>query len=927
MPAIEVRVLGPIDVVGEDGSIPLAGKQARLLAALVVAGGRACGIDELVEAVWDGSAPPSARKLVQVYISQLRKALPELQLVTRGGAYALELDREGLDAARFEGLLDECRSTRRDGNPALTVSLAERALALWRGRAYGELAYEEPWRAESDRLEELQLVAREERLDAQLALGRHEEILGEALALAEASPFRERVHELAMLALYRCGRQTDALDHFAAAHARLRDELGLEPGPALRDLQRRILQHDPELDLARGGGRMPSSLPAPPNPLIGRERELGELQALLERRDARLVVLTGAGGTGKTRLALEAARRLESGYANGVLLVELASIQDAALVPSTLAHALGVPESADQDPALALSVSLAPLELLVVLDNAEHLREAAPLYTELLRRAPRLTMLITSRAVLHVRGERVFPVAPLAEDAALELFVQRARLLRPDFELTEADEHDVREICRRVDGLPLAIELAAARVRTLPPRVVLDRLGARLGFLTGGPRDLPARQQTLRETIEWSVGLLKEPDRRAFARLGVFVGPWSLDAAAEICGVCLDELSTLVDDSLVLAVHEPGDLRFTMLETVRDLAREHLGADDECEDVRRRHATYYVSLAEEAEEALAGAEQARWLNRLEAEHDELRSALAWLAGHGPSGAELRLAAALGRFRYIRGYLVEGRSTLESALERGSDEPPALRAKAYRVGSALDVLLGDYERALALARTGLELYGEADDRLGVARSLSNVGAILVALGRPQEAAEALDEAVALARALGDERALALSLNNRGDVALTLGDWETASGRFAESLELLRSVGDDVNIARSLFNLGVVALERGDEAAARQYVAESVERCYVLDDKEDIAWCLVAFAALYERGGDVRLGARLLGAADRLLAGMGATLKPYEQALHSRVESAARAALGSERFDALREEGAGLSVADAVALAVADEAARG
>ena len=396
----------------------------------------------------------------------------DVALVTRPGGYALELAPASLDAARFERLLAESVAAGREGNPALAASLAEQALALWRGRAYGELAYEDFARAEADRLEELRLAALEERIDAQLALGRHAEVLSEVLSLASEHPLRERLHEQAMLALYRCGRQSDALEHYAAARARLRDDLGLEPGPALRELQRRILQHDPELGRPELAAPAAAALPASPNPLVGRERELEELRALVARRDARLIVLTGAGGSGKTTLALEAARQAADSFANGAVLVELAPLRDAARVIPTIAHAVGVADHPDRQPLDALAAALVPQELLLVVDNVEHVREAAPALAHLAARAPRLTLLATSRAVLHVSGEHVFPVVPLSEDAAAELFVQRARLLEPSFAPTLGDEADIREICRRVDCLPLAIELAAARIRTLTLRVL-----------------------------------------------------------------------------------------------------------------------------------------------------------------------------------------------------------------------------------------------------------------------------------------------------------------------------------------------------------------------------------------------------------------------------------------------------------------------
>ncbi|MBA2741845.1 MAG: AfsR/SARP family transcriptional regulator, partial [Actinobacteria bacterium] len=404
MAAVEVRVLGPVQVVGNDGPVPLAGKHARLFGALLVADGRARGVDELVEAVWDDAAPSSARKLVQVYVSQLRKALPPgIEIETRQGAYAAALAADALDAARFERLLGEAIAAREAGNAALALSLADRALALWRGRAYGELAYEEFARVESERLEELRLVAVEEHLDAQLELGRHSEVLGETLAHAAENPQRERAHELAMLALYRGGRQADALEHYAAFRARLDDQLGLEPGSGLRDLQRRVLQQDPALEPVSPLVRA-ASLPIPPNPLVGREREVEELRTLLERQDARLVVLTGAGGSGKTRLALEVARQVAGSYANGVALVELAPLRDPALVVPTIAQVLEVALDPVKDAVQLIAHAIAAQEVLLLLDNAEHVRDAAPSLAELIARAPRVTLLVTSRAVLHVSG-------------------------------------------------------------------------------------------------------------------------------------------------------------------------------------------------------------------------------------------------------------------------------------------------------------------------------------------------------------------------------------------------------------------------------------------------------------------------------------------------------------------------------------------
>ena len=913
MAAAEVRVLGPVEVVGSDGPIPLAAKQGRLLAALVVAGGRARGVDELVEAVWGESPPASAGKLVQVYVSQLRKVLPGgVEIATRPGAYAAVLESGALDAARFERLLGECAGARRDGNPQLAESLARQALALWRGRAYGELAYEEFARGESERLEELRLVALEEQLDAQLALGKHAEVLGEALALADESPLRERAHELAMLALYRGGRQADALEHYAAFRTRLDDELGLEPASGLRELQRRILQHDPGLEPDSIPRPAASALPIPPNPLVGRERELRELRTLLERRQSRLVVLTGAGGSGKTRLALEIAREVAGSYANGVVLVELAPLADPALVVPTIAHAVGVAGGVDEDGLGTFAAALAKHELLLVLDNAEHMRDAAPSFAELVARAPRLTLLVTSRTVLHVSGERVFPVLPLPEDDALELFAQRARLLEPELVLAGEDEADVREVCRRVDCLPLAIELAAARVPTLTPRALRSRLDTRLALLTGGPRDLPARQQTLRETIAWSVDLLDEQARRTLARLAVFPAGAPLEAAELVCGADLDAISTLVDHHLVQRGVWEMCPRLSLLGTIHEYASELLAADPvDLERTRRRHAEWCLGLAEQAEPNLSGDRQTELLDELELEHDSLRAALDYLDEAGNTDQQLRLAVLLSRFWYVRGYPSEGRRRLERVLDKATKEPPAERRRAYTAAASLALLQGDYAAASGFAEDALEAARAADEPRFLANAHSNLGAILLAAGDVSRAETALEESVRLAREAGDERVAALAINNLGDLALTVGDYERAGPLFEESLALLRSRSDTANIARSLFNNGAIDLMQGRIASAEERFRESLALAKGLSDREDIAWSMLGLSAVEVENGNGECGAILLGAGRRVLTEMSAAFKPFERQLDRRTEERSRALIGDDDHQAYVARGMSLT----------------
>jgi predicted ATPase/DNA-binding SARP family transcriptional activator len=920
---VEVRVLGPVDLIADGVAVELPAMQRRLLAALAAANGGVRSLDELADALWGESPPSSWRKLLQQYVSQLRRAASPagVPIVTTADGYRLDVESVQVDASLFESLVAEAIEARRDGGPGRVRSLAVRALALWRGRAFGDLAYDPALRDTAERLEELRLVATEERLRAELALGRHHEVAAELVPLAEANPLREGLQELAMLALYRSGRQSDALAHYTLARGRL-DELGLEPGAGLRSLQQSILRHDPGLELEVGAGDR-AALPVPATTLVGREREVSQLVELLERDDVRLVVLTGAGGSGKTRLALEAARGAEASFANGAVLIELAPLRDHALVSETILAGLGAAQASGEAPVDALVRALAPQDLLLLLDNAEHVREAAPLFTELVARAPRLTILVTSRAVLHVSGEHVFPVAPLDDGAAVELFVGRARLLDPTFARSPENERDLLEICRRVDGLPLAIELAAARIRALPVHVLRERLEERLAVLTGGPRDLPARQQTLRETLDWSYELLDEDERALLARLSVFPAGATLDAVASVClagddGRALDLVERLLDASLLL-VHDAEDgRRYRMLETIRQYAAGHLSGLD-ADETARRHAEWCVALAENAEPELTGAEQSRWFATLESEHDNLGAALDHLAADGDGALQLRLAVALSRFWYVRGHLAEGRRRLQEALGHGNDVPAPLVRRAHTASAAFALLQGDYAAATRSSEAALDAAGRDGEPRFVANAMSNLGAIVLAAGDHERAALVLEEAVDRAREVGDTRIAALAINNLGDLALTTGDYTRAGPLFEESHALLVERGDTANIARSLFNRGSVDLMAGDHEAADRRFSEALRLARETGDKEDVAWCLEGLASVAAAAGDGERAATLLGIAGALLAEMGADFKPFERQLHETTESRALELCGSEAFAVARERGAALPLAEGIAFA--------
>jgi predicted ATPase/DNA-binding SARP family transcriptional activator/Tfp pilus assembly protein PilF len=923
---LEIRLLGPLELVTDDGLVLLPTKQRRLLAALLVRVGETRSTDVLIDAVWGEAPPASASSLLQVYVSQLRKALPApVHIATLGSGYAIVLGEASLDAARFERLLREGKEAINDGNPALAASVLGRALGLWRGQAYGELAYEEFARGEAERLEELRRVALEERIEAELQLGRHVQLLPELRAVAAAEPLRERFQAQAMLALYRCGRQSEALDLYAGLRAHLHDELGLEPGVELRELQRRILQHDPELITVPDAEVQPFRLPAPPNRLLGRERELEQLRDLLRRGDVRLLVLAGAGGSGKTRLALEAARELSDSFANGAAFVDLAPLRDPDLVVGTIARALGIQELSGQS-LEALKAALRPRELLLVLDNAEHLRAAAPTYVELLAHARHLTLLVTSRAVLHVSGEHVYPVEPLASEAAVALFCERAHAADPRFHTGADEEEAIRRICARLDGLPLAIELAAARAKVLSPPALLARLEQRLPILTGGVRDLPGRQRTLRDTIAWSYELLDETEQTLFSRLAVFPASFTLEAAETICDADLDTLGSLVDTSLV----RQSERRLAMLETIREYAGECLQVSDERDQIRRRHLDFYLALAEEAKTELetwfprpaAERRSSTSFERLELEHDNFRTCLDSARRLGERRLELRLASALGHFWAIRSHFWEGRKRITDALARDPGAPAGLRGHAQWYSALMACWQGDFKTGRMLAEEAAAGYEATGDKRGVAKSLILLGVVSMGEGEFESAKAILEESLSIYERLGDELGIHVSMDELARVALEQGDFDEARRQFEAALAYFRTNEYEHRVANSLSDLGFAALGQADYEEARVAFEESLRQSSELGWKWNVAFELVGLAAVLTKAADLERAARLLAQVESLVEEIQLQLPGYTRMVRDRTQRELESLLDPRRFAERSEEGRSTGLEDIVSLALSD-----
>ena len=725
-----------------------------------------------------------------------------------------------------------------------------------------------------------------------------------------------------------------------------------------------------------------NNLPVPLTPLVGREREVEAARGRLLRRDVRLLTLTGPGGIGKTRLALQVAADVLDEFRDGVFFVPLAPVSDPGLVPPTIAQALGMRESGGRPLAESLKDYLRDRAVLLVLDNVEQVPGAAPLAAELLSAGPQLKVLATSRAVLHVYGEHAFPVPPLAlpcrspvppverlsQYDAVRLFIERAQAAKPDFAIGDENAPAVAEICHRLDGLPLAIELAAARIRLLSPHAMLGRLERRLPLLTAGAQDLPARQQTLRDAIAWSYDLLSGDEQRPFRRLGAFVGGCTLETAEAVCSAAgeleidvLDGVASLVDKSLLWQDEAGPEPRFLMLETIREYALEQLEASGEAAATRRRHAEYYLALAEQAAPELRGAQQLAWLDRLDREHDNLRAALGWARQSGEAELGLRLAGALWRFWNIRSYWTEGRGWLEAALAlAGPSRPVRVRAEALdgagllawhqddraaaraRLEESLAIWqeLGDRSGiALTLALLGLVSWSEGDETAGrllleeslaiwrdvgqgwgVALALGVLGRMALHQGDYAAASSRLEESVAIRYEAGDTWVVAQNLNSLGDLARLGGDYQRARALYEESLALSRQLRSKATIASLLHNLGHVTSVQGDQRGAAALFEEAVVLFRELGDRPGMAECLAGLAGVAAAEGRPERAAQLFGAAEGALDAAGARMSATNRANYERNLAAARALVDEEGFAAAWAEGRAMPLEQAVAYAL-------
>ena len=853
---LDIRLLGPFEVSVHGASADVGGsKRQALLAMLALAGGRLVEVDALVDGLWGEELPAAPRNALHHHIARLRAAVGEESIVGAADGYALKGAR--VDATRFEELLAETRAALRDGDVPAAADAVAAALALWRGPALQGLTGTAWFGAEARRLETLRVDALEEDFEVRLALGEHRELTPALRSALAGNPFRERLWGQLMLALYRSGRQADALETFQEARRVLADELGLEPGPELRRMQEAILAHDPSIAAVPVARRRRGNLPAPSTSFVGRAEELGQVSALLHVH--RLVTLTGPPGVGKSRLAIETARSLVRECPEGIWLVDFARAGGPSDAVRLLANALDVRAS---DPLARVTSRLRDACALVVLDGCEHvLEEAARIASTLLAECSEVRILATSREALHAPGEVRFAVAPLGE-AAAQLFLERAQAARPGFEADADAVALAAEIAGRADGLPLAIELAAARVNVLGLAELLSILERRAALLRDVPESDPSRT-ALQGLVEWSYDLLHGDEKTLLQQLAVHRGGASLASLAAVGETHgLNEatvaylISALVDKSIVSTSFMGGVARYDVLDSVRDYVVERLAESGGLPAVRAAHARYFAGLADEARVELRGPEWQRWESRLELDNDNLWVALTY-AQEAPDPAIASRLGTLGWYFVLAERISEGRRFLELALAAGRDDAPAesrvelLAVLCYMATEELDLdaALVAGERALALAETTAEPRGTGLAQLTLANALAQSG-------EAERAAATAQDAYATFEAAGDDWGAAASSLIRAVGAAHSGDVSTVAAMAAAVLRHADAIDYDAFRLPELLLEAWIAERRQDGAAAVDAYRRALELAPRVGFGDHAAFALAGLGAHALANGDLR-----------------------------------------------------------------------
>lgn len=988
-PRLVVRLLGRFEVAVDGVAVPEGAwgrRKARSLVKILALSPRhALHREELIDRLWPdlelATAGSSLRQAIHIVRRALREVSPDA-----GDLLAVDGEMVGLrgpvwvDAGAFEEAARVAQRRRER-------QAVEAAVALYTGELLPEDRFDDwaavPREAFRETFTAL-LVELAALCEAEGDLPAASEALDRAVAV---DPLHEDAHAALMRLHARAGRTGQALRQYARLRETLVRELDVEPSAGTRGLHAeiaagRLASHDP----AVAPSAPTHNLAEPLSRFVGRRDDVARTSSLLDT--TRLLTLTGPGGAGKSRLAIEVARAIAARFPGGVWLVELAALADPALVPHAVADAIGIREQPGTPIAHTLVAALASRQALIVLDNCEHLIDAcAGLAASLLAAGPASRILATSREPLRVPGEVVYRVLPLAVPGAsavtaalldgveaVELFVDRVRWVRPGFVLTDANAAAVARVCQRLDGLPLALELAAARASALDPAQIAARLDDALGVLSAGSRTAPGRQRTMQATLDWSHALLGPGERALLRRLSVFAGGWTIEAAEEVCAgdgiepsAVLPSLADLVDKSLVQVEDAPAgdavEVRYRLLETVRQYAAAQLAASGEGDAVTARHAEWCTALATQAEPAYTGPDQAVWLDRMEREHDNVRAALRWLAGRGDVVGEARLLSVVWRFWYYRSHLVEGDRWLGDVLQRLSDDvPPAVRARVLQGAGVIAWNAGDPERSARMTRQSLVLHQQTGDLAGISATTQALGVVDELQGRYDEATRYYRESLRLREKLGDDAGAAITLQNLGNMAREQGRLDEAGDLYERSLAIHKRLGNSRGVALALASLAVVALDRGDYRASADLSARGVAIYQSLGatslqvtavnnlgiatmlmgdaaraveiqldtlrlavefgDRRGIAYGLEGVAAalaLLPQHAD--RAARLFGAAASLREAIAVPLPPADAALYERSLAALRATLDEAAVRAAWDAGRALPADAAVAEAFA------
>jgi predicted ATPase/DNA-binding SARP family transcriptional activator len=932
---VEFKVLGPVTVADGAESLPIGGpKQRAVLAMLIAYAGKPVSNDLLVEAVYGEDAADRGRRRVQTYVSTLRSVVGDV-IVKSGDGWYLSVARDQIDALRFQDIYESVRDTA-SLDPDEVTSVLREALAMWRGYAYEDVEAHGLLDGEITRLSELRVSAQVARIDADLAAGRHADLIGEIEALLAEHPYQERFRYQHMLALYRAGRQKEALRSYQTMRNLLVEELGIDPSPDLQGLEQRILEQDPQLLEVEATGPHVPDTPASVMPLqrtsfVGRERELAQGAELLAR--SRLLTLTGPPGSGKTRLALRLASDHSREYPHGSFFVPLATLTDPRLVDSTIARALGLPEVPGETALESVKAFLRNRRTLLVLDNFEQIIPAAPQVGELLNAAPDLTVVVTARVPLGLSGEQEFPVPPLAVPPrdelpgpessvgydAVALFVARAQAVDPSFDLDRENAAAVSVITARLDGLPLAIELAAARIRLLKPQDLLSRLESRLSLLTGGPADVADRHRTMRSAIAWSYDLLEPEEQALFRRLGVFRG-FTLEGVAAVADLpdpaVFDGMDSLLANSLVYRLDDVAEPRYAMLEMLREFALDQLFQAGERGDAARRHARFYRELAEAAEPELTGENEAAAVERLSLEVGNIRGALEFACDAPDADLGLVLAGCVWRFWQSSGQLTEGRDWLERllALPGASDDA---RAKGLTALAGLAYWQADFSAAMVSYEEALALYRALEDRYNEADTLYSMSLTASLSGDIDGGERLARQARSIFAELGSKEGL-------GEVALAQAyvlwkrkDFSGALALYQEGVVIARELGDPVMAVTQLVGVAALSFLLGERDQALRIALDTLDEATELHNAHIAVWALDVVASFLAASAPDS-AVRLAGAVDSLRREAGGGWLVGSLGLED-ARSIAAGLLSASDVEAAWTEGRAMTFEEAVALA--------